>query len=139
MSCALQAEVLVGLGAHLVDAAEGVEVVDIGRAEIDLQRLEDVGDRHVEHARLGAVDLEKDLRARGREGGEDAGQLRRVRRAAHQLARGRRARGSMLASTRSCSCILKPPALPMPRTGGGGMAMMKASSIDCRRPNELRR
>ena len=33
---------LVGLGAHLVDAAEGVEVVDIGGAEIDLQRLEDV-------------------------------------------------------------------------------------------------
>ena len=54
---ALDAERLVGLRPHLVDAAERVEVVDIGRAEIDRQRLEDVGDRHVQHARLVAVDL----------------------------------------------------------------------------------
>ena len=32
---------------------------------------------------------------------------------------------------------MKPPALPMPRTGGGGTTMMKASWIACRRPNRL--
>ncbi len=48
MSSLLDAVLLVGLGPHLVDAAEGVEVVDIGRAEVDRQRLEDVGDRHVQ-------------------------------------------------------------------------------------------
>ena len=28
---------------------------------------------------------------------------------------------------RLCTCILKPPPLPRPRTGGGGIAMMRAS------------
>ena len=42
----------------------------------------------------------------------------------------------MSALLRSCSCILKPPALPMPRTGGGGRAMMKASWIACRRAEQ---
>ena len=32
---------------------------------------------------------------------------------------------------------MKPPALPIPRTGGGGTTMMKASLIACRRPNRL--
>ncbi len=54
---ALDAVLLVGLRPHLVDAPEGVEVVDIGRAEIDRERIEDVGDRHVQRARLVAVDL----------------------------------------------------------------------------------
>ena len=30
---------------------------------------------------------------------------------------------------------MKPPELPMPGTGGGGSAMMKASSMLCRLPN----
>ena len=33
------------------------------------------------------------------------------------------------ALSRSCNCSLKPPAVPRPRTGGGGSAMMKASSM----------
>ena len=36
----------------------------------------------------------------------------------------------------SCTIILKPPAVPMPRTGGGEMVMMKASWI---RASRLRR
>ena len=43
----------------------------------------------------------------------------------------------MSALLRSWSCILKPPALPMPRTGGGGRAMMKASWMLCRLPNSV--
>ena len=114
MSALIDAEALVGLGAHLVDAAEGVEVVDVGGAEIDLQRLEDVGDRHVQHARLGAVDLQIDLRRVGREGREHAGELRILRRACPSSRRPPPARGRMSAPVRSCSWILKPPALPMP-------------------------
>ena len=72
---AVEAEALVGLGADLVDAAEEVEVVDVGRAEIDLQRVEDVRQRHVQHLRLGAVDLEVDLRRVGAEGREHAGEV----------------------------------------------------------------
>ena len=41
----------------------------------------------------------------------------------------------MSALLRSWSCILKPPELPMPRIGGGGSAMMKASWMLCRLPN----
>ena len=43
----------------------------------------------------------------------------------------------MSALLRSWSCILKPPALPMPRIGGGGSAMMKASWMLCRLPNRV--
>ena len=82
---ALEAMLLIGLGADLVDAAEGVEVVHIGGAEIDRQGFEDVGDRHVQHARLVAIDLEEQLGARGREGREHAGQAGRLIGLAHQL------------------------------------------------------
>jgi hypothetical protein len=83
-----QAEALVGLGAHLVDAAEGIVVVDEGRAEIDLQGLEDIGDRHVEDLGLLPVDIEEDLRRAGGEGGEHARQLLVLPRRAHQLVGG---------------------------------------------------
>ena len=36
---------------------------------------------------------------------------------------------------RSSTCSLKPPALPIPGTGGGGTAMMKASCTAWSRPN----
>src|SRR5690606_6496012 len=71
---AVDAELLVGLRLHLVDAAEGVEIVDVGSAEIDRQRLEDLRDLDVQHTRLVAVDRQEELRARCGEGGEDAGQ-----------------------------------------------------------------
>ena len=54
-------EALVGLRPHLVHAAERVEVVHVGGAQVDAQGLEDVGDRDVEDAGLLAVDLEVDL------------------------------------------------------------------------------
>jgi hypothetical protein len=72
----VQPVVAVGLGGHPVGAAEHVEVVDIGRAHEHAHGLEDVGDGHLQHLRLVAVDVDVDLRRRGLEGREhvdDAG------------------------------------------------------------------
>ena len=52
-------------------AAEQIEVVDVGRADEDLQRVEHVLHVDAEELRLGAVDVEIDLRRRGLEQGED--------------------------------------------------------------------
>lgn len=88
----LQPELLVGLGADLIDAAEGVEIVDVGRPQIDRERLEDIGDRDVQGPRLVAVDRQEELRAGGRECGEDAGQpLRLVGRSHHLIGEPERA------------------------------------------------
>ena len=57
-----QAVRIVGLRRHPVGAAEDVEVVDVGRAHVDRQRLEDAADRHAELLGLGAVDVGVDLR-----------------------------------------------------------------------------
>ena len=62
-------------------AAEQVEVVDVGRAEIDLQRGEHVRHVDAEQLRLGAVDVEIELRRRGLEQREHLLQARRLRRA----------------------------------------------------------
>ena len=88
MSSRSMTEVLVGLGADLIHAPEEVEIVDVGRAEIDLQRVEHVRQRHVQHARLGAVDLEVDLRRVGAEGREHPGEVRVLVRALNQVGRG---------------------------------------------------
>ena len=53
---------IVGLRRHLIGAAEDVEVVDVGRAHVDRQRVEHAADRHAEQLGLGAVDLGLDLR-----------------------------------------------------------------------------
>ena len=47
-----------GLCGHAVGAAEQVEIVDVGRADIDLQGGKYIGHRHAEELRLGAVDVE---------------------------------------------------------------------------------
>jgi hypothetical protein len=47
-----------------IGTAEKVEVIHVRRAEIDLQRRENVGDADAEHLRLGAVDIEIKLRRR---------------------------------------------------------------------------
>ena len=52
----------VGLDPDAVGAAEAIEVVDIVRAEIDLQRLEDIGDRDAQLCGLGAVEIGVELR-----------------------------------------------------------------------------
>ena len=75
--------VALGLRHHAVGAAEQIEVVDVGRAEIDLQRGEHVGDVDAEQLRLGAVDVEIKLRRRVLEQREDLDQARRLRRPPH--------------------------------------------------------
>ena len=79
----IHAESAVGLRHHPEGAAEQVEVVDIGRAEIDLQRGEDIGHVDAEQLRLGAVDIEIELRRRGLEQAEHLLQAGRLRRPAH--------------------------------------------------------
>ena len=76
MSSGSARNVALGLRAHLERAAEEVEVVDVDRAEIDLQRVEDVAERHVELVGLDAIDVGVELRRRGAEGREDAGERR---------------------------------------------------------------
>ncbi len=66
----------VGLGSNLERAAEEVEVVHVGRAEIDLERLENTAGRHAEHLGFHAVDIGIELWRRGierRENPHEAG------------------------------------------------------------------
>ena len=51
----------VGLRGDVIGAAENIEVVDIGRAEISLDRVGHALDRHAELLRLDAVDVDEDL------------------------------------------------------------------------------
>ena len=72
------AVLVAGLRHDAEGAAEQVEVVDVGRADIDLQRVEHVLHVDAEQLRLGAVDIEIDLRRRGLEQREhlrEAGRL----------------------------------------------------------------
>ncbi len=69
-------------------ASEQVEVVDVGRADIDLQRRKYVGDVDAEELRLGAVDVEIELRRRRLEQAEHLGQPRRLVRARRHRRRG---------------------------------------------------
>ena len=79
--------VAVGLRRDAIGAAEHVEVVDVGRAHEHAHGLEDVGDRHLEHLRLVAVDVDEDLRRRGCEGREDVGDARRAVGLGHEVLR----------------------------------------------------
>ena len=81
------ARILVGLQRDAERVAEQVEVVDVERAEIDLQRVEDVGQAEAQELRLGAVEIVEELRRRGRERGEQ-----RLRVELGLLARGREQR-----------------------------------------------
>ncbi len=71
MSLGVAAEPRVGLDAHLVGPAELVEVVDVGRAEVRLERAEDVVQLHAHPLGLLAVDVQVDLRHAGPERGGD--------------------------------------------------------------------
>ncbi len=66
-SLGVQPEAVLGLRGDAEGAPEQVEVVDVGRADIDLQRREHVGHVDAEQLRLGAVDVEIELRRRGLE------------------------------------------------------------------------
>ena len=69
---ASDAERGVGLDVHLPGAAEAVEVVDVIAAQIHLQRVEDVGERHAHRLGLGAIDVHVELRRSGAEAVEQA-------------------------------------------------------------------
>ena len=75
-------------------AAEFVEIVDVERAEIDLQRVEDVADGHAHRLGLGAIDVGEELRRVRAEQGEQrrpgpvADWPRAIRRVGHLLERG---------------------------------------------------
>ena len=75
----LLAEVGVALDVHLPGAAEAVEVVDVERAEVDLQRVEDLG-RSTRPCVLAcvAVDVQVQPGRVGPEAGEQALQARVV-------------------------------------------------------------
>ena len=62
MSSAFARNGVVRLRDHLVGAAEAVEVVHVERAEIDLHRLEHVGERDAVLLRLDAIHVGVDLR-----------------------------------------------------------------------------
>ncbi len=74
----VQAELLLSLHVDLVGAAKAVEVVGIQRAQVDLQGVEDVADRHAVGLGLFAVDGGIDLGHVDRVAGEQAEQLRHV-------------------------------------------------------------
>src|SRR6185369_9540297 len=63
------------LHVDLVRPAEAIEVVDVERAEVDLQRVEEL--RQVDAVRLGAlaIDVRVDLRHAHLEAGEESRQL----------------------------------------------------------------
>ncbi len=68
----------IGLDPDTVGAAKRIEVVDVERAEIDLQGLEHVSDRHAKLLRLRAVEIGIELRHVDLEAGEQARKLRRL-------------------------------------------------------------
>ena len=74
----------------MVGAAEQIEVVDIGRAEIGLDRIGNVRDRHAELLRLDAVYVDEQLRRVGGKSREHLGQSGRLARGADQFVRRRR-------------------------------------------------
>ncbi len=65
----------IGLGSDLVGATEAVEVVDVQRAEVDLQCLEHIGQANALALHLGAVDHHLELRGIDIEAGHQAPEL----------------------------------------------------------------
>ena len=74
----------------MVRAAEQIEVVDVGRAEIGLDRVGDVGNRHAKLLRLDAVDVDEQLRRVGGKSREHLGQSGSLARGADQFVGRRR-------------------------------------------------
>ena len=83
MSFGREAELRVGLRGHAIGAAEEGEVVHVGRAEIGLERAEDVAQRHVHALRFDAIHVEPELRHVRAEGREVVGQAGRLVRFHH--------------------------------------------------------
>ena len=109
---------MIGLDVDLPGAAELVEVVDVVRAEVDLQRVEDVADRHAQRHALGAVDVEVEP---GRVGPGAVEQV--LASPASSLPRATiwsltRCKSSRPRLPRSSMMSLKPPVVPRPSIGG---------------------
>ena len=66
------AAVGIGLNINPPGLAEPVEVIDVIPSQVDLEGLEDRGDRHVEIAGLAPVELVPKLGHADREGGEES-------------------------------------------------------------------
>ncbi len=86
MSSGCAAKGRVGLRGDVIGAAKEIEIVDVKRAEIDLKRVKDIGQRHAHGFGLEPVHVQVKLR-RARRGRWDrrpasAGRLRRL---GHQL------------------------------------------------------
>ena len=71
----LAAEALVGLHVNAIGAIVEIEVVDVRRAHVHLQRVADLLDGHLQAAGLGAIDVHHELRIVGREGAEQAAEI----------------------------------------------------------------
>ncbi len=84
----VDAEAAVGLRRHAERAPEQIEVVDVGRSEIGLQRREHVRHVDAEHLRLDAIDVEIELRRRVLEHREHLLQARRLVGLGHHRADG---------------------------------------------------
>ncbi len=108
----------VGLHVDLPGAAEAVEVVDVQRAQVDLQRDEDLGHRHALDLGLGAVDVEEQPGGVGAEAAEQARPARGSRPASSTIFSPTCCRAGRPLSPRSSMMILKPPAVPRPSIGG---------------------
>ncbi|MNJ51680.1 hypothetical protein D3C77_469910 [compost metagenome] len=71
----LHAVIGIGLSRHFVRAAEAVEVIDVERAQVHLQRLEDIRQLHPLAFRLGPIDDHIELRCIDVEAGHQPGDL----------------------------------------------------------------
>ena len=72
MSCAVCAELLVGLHVDAIRAIIEVEIVHVGRAHVDAQRVGDLRERDVQALGFFAIDGHQILRIIGGKGGEQS-------------------------------------------------------------------
>ena len=122
MSRHLVAEARVGLDVDLPGPAELVEVVDVVRAQVDLQRVEDVADRHAQGHALGAVDVEVQPGRVGPGAVEQALQARACRCRAATIWSLTCCSSARPRLPRSSTISLKPPVVPRPSIGGAPKA-----------------
>ena len=85
----LRTERRIRLRHHTVSTAKSVEVIDIHRAQVDLQRLEHVGHLHALALGLEAIDVDVELRNVDLIAGEDTRETRVLVRLAERVLHGR--------------------------------------------------
>jgi hypothetical protein len=122
----LGARPLVGLHEDAVDAPVLVEVVDVERAQVDLQRRGDVGDRDAEGLGLGAVDVHVELRRRRPEGRVEPDEIGPGIAALDDVLR-EPGEGLQILAAEVLDLELDAPVELSPRMGGGPKATTTAS------------